>query len=55
MLYGILRNLKLCIKKETVPNYSFFIILSNSILYLTSYCKKLLNHFNRFREGELQL
>ena len=37
---------------DTVSNYSFFIILSKSILYLTSYCKKLLNHFNRFLEGD---
>lgn len=35
---------------NTVSNYSFLIILSKRILYLTSYCKKLLNHFNCFQE-----
>jgi hypothetical protein len=37
-------------KLDTVSNNSFFIKLSKLILYLTSYCKKLPIHFNRFRE-----
>jgi hypothetical protein len=35
---------------NTVSNNSFFIKLSKLIPYLTSYCKKLPIHFNRFRE-----
>jgi hypothetical protein len=38
------------LRHDTVSNNSFFIKLSKLILYLTSYCKKTLIHFNRFRE-----
>lgn len=48
--FTLTRKLKSQKNSNTVSNYSFFIILSNSILYLTSYCKKLLIRFNCFRE-----